>query len=138
MYATEAQAAILRAAVAEIKKHPETFDMSTWTCGTTCCLAGQIVRNAVDDWQWDEIREIEARRDLALQAGDVAFPIRDRAVQLLGLDWNEERDADEEDQLFHVDSWPESFRPAIDDGLYGPVSPEQLKARVEWWIETGE
>ena len=40
-------ARLLRMAREEIVRHPETFDMSNWDCGTTACIAGHVVRAAV-------------------------------------------------------------------------------------------
>jgi hypothetical protein len=146
MFATEHQAALLRAAVEEIKKHPETFDMSHWAeflyendevCGTTCCLAGQIVRNAVPDVEWHALIKAEN----ALRFGDVGevgdgepeFPMRDRALDLLGVEHKRAG------PLFYQDEWPEQFITRDADASW-PLqpTPEQLEARVEHWIETGE
>jgi hypothetical protein len=118
MYATEHQAALLRAAVAEIKKHPETLDMGVWAmrwnCGSVCCLAGQIVRHAVSDKEWEVILDtpkpvpsIAARAALRLESNNVLC-------------------------LFDVALWPEEFQGG------GQPTPEQLENRVEWWIEHGE
>jgi hypothetical protein len=134
MYATAQQAAILRAAVEAIKQHPETFDMSQWACGTTWCLAGQIVRNDSDDDEWSSLVALEARRLAHMSKGETQFPIRDRALAVLNADGSVE------DKLFYVDNWPDQFRPAVSDftELYEPATPAQLEARVEWWIATGE
>lgn len=118
MYATEAQAEILRAAVAEIKKHPETFDMGVWAmrwnCGSVCCLAGQIVRDAVSDKEWEVI--LDTRRPVPSIAARAALRLESNNVAC----------------LFDVGYWPDQFQ-----GDVAP-SPEQLEARVEFWIQTGE
>jgi hypothetical protein len=140
MYATEQQAAILRAAVEAIKQHPETFDMTEWAhrsdapnfCGTVCCLAGQIVRNASTDEQW--YAHVQER----------GITIPTVAESLLG-----NLDCDAAARLFYADEWPDRFvSPAVCSGECDPYNgcdceapnptPEQLEARVEAWIETGE
>jgi hypothetical protein len=144
MHATPEQARILREAVAAIKAHPEMFEMSIWAgtqfnesnepCGTVCCLAGQIVRNAVDDASWSNLVRVEETTN--------ATPVRDQATQMLDLyRWQAER-------LFVSAYWPERFKPDVecvcdecDDECYCSLknpTPEQLEARVEHWIETGE
>jgi hypothetical protein len=148
MYATEQQAAILRAAVAEIKKHPETFDMGVWaekdekTCGTACCLAGQIVWNASTPEEWTDLVEAE-------QVG-LGYPIRDRAAELLGLPglFDADRYARPLAQLFHVHEWPKQLLPKVQCHCDKPdgtcwcdpplPTPNQLETRVNHWIETGE
>jgi hypothetical protein len=111
MYASEQQAALLRAAVAEIKKHPETFEMSIWAgtqydevnqpCGTVCCLAGQIVRNAVDDKSWAEIIRREEHTN--------ATPVKDHALRMLNLS-----NGSQSNVLFVTEYWPERFKPDVD------------------------
>jgi hypothetical protein len=144
MHATPEQARILREAVAAIKAHPETFDMSHWAeflyendeaCGTTCCLAGQIVRNASTDPEWQAFVKAEDAQCSSDSDDDPAYPIRDRALELLGIEH------EGVSPLFYQDEWPEQFiTPDADPELWGPVppTPEQLDARVEHWIETGE
>jgi hypothetical protein len=143
VYATEQQAAILRAAVAEIKKHPETFDMKVWAgrtyndsnspCGTVCCLAGQMVRNATSDAEWSAL--------ILQEETTLETPIKDAALNLLG--------PVRLDTLFIVDFWPMAFRPGVDCQCFeeddencmceiANPTPDQLEARVEWWIKTGK
>jgi hypothetical protein len=138
MYATEHQAALLRAAVEEIKKHPETFDMNVWIrrrdCGTVCCLAGQIVRNAVSDAQWNLLTA-------AFLAKGPVPSIAARAERILD-------GAHGVANLFVLDFWPDKFlTPRVCHRDHGPrpcicdrqnPKPEQLEARVEHWIATGE
>jgi hypothetical protein len=141
MYATEHQAALLRAAVEEIKKHPETFDMRVWAnaCGTTCCLAGQIVRNNVSDPGWADLVQRQ-REDEQKPLKEWGQPIRVEAERLLGL-------TDEvTERIFMHSEWPEQFiefdtdydEDGVLDFTAKPATPEQLEARVEWWIQTGE
>jgi hypothetical protein len=94
MYATEQQAAILRAAVEAIKKHPETFDMNVWAdesgCGTVCCLAGQIVWNASTPAEWRDI----VSRHVPFETNDDEtgfMSIAHRAAKSLGLAFDDER-----------------------------------------------
>lgn len=146
MHATPEQARILREAVAAIKAHPETFEMSIWAghnfnesnepCGTVCCLAGQVVRNAVDDTVWAEIIRREEHTN--------ATPVKDHALRMLNLS-----DGSQSNVLFVAEYWPERFKPDVDcvcdeeldEDCYCSLknpTPEQLEARVEHWIETGE
>ena len=37
-------ARLLRMAREEIRRHPKSFDMAIWDCGTTACVAGHVVR----------------------------------------------------------------------------------------------
>lgn len=150
MYATPEQAAILRAAVAEIKKHPETFDMTTWAsrrandCGTVCCLAGQIVCNGLSREAWMDVVD----RSIQLNTTDpTSESIVGRAAERLGIAVDEDWCVGPLGHLFLLDSWPRQFVPEIvcdgtcDDGFCAcepKPSPEQLEARVEHWIETGE
>lgn len=145
MYATEQQAAILRSAVAEIKKHPETFDMNEWAafsndCGTVCCLAGQIVRNAVTAKEWKVLA--------SYGPGGPIPSIWSKADALLGLGSDAKTGTS---TLFLIERWPIRFRPPLvcscgEDDLkssdcscwYPNPTPEQLEARVEWWIKHGE
>jgi hypothetical protein len=136
MYATEAQAALLRAAVEEIKKHPETFDMRDWACGTTCCLAGQIVRNSCSSATWRGILAIERLKYLN---GPIKFPVLERAMRLLGIAGHSDDIVGHDDRLFYTENWPSQFQPELDDnGIHVNPSLEQLEARVEHWIQTGE
>lgn len=127
MYATPGQAAILRAAVAAIKKHPETFDMDTWglpqtSCGTVCCLAGQIV--------WNSLGSVDAWN---AYLEDQDEPVSRRAADVLGMHWDIENwPVGPLGLLFLWPAWPVEFRP------HGAPTPEQLEARVEHWILTGE
>lgn len=157
MYATEQQAAILRAAVAEIKKHPETFDMNTWAefqygqgnepCGTVCCLAGQIVCNASTPDEWRDIVSRSVPFETA-DDEDGVMSIAHRAANALRLTFDDDRwQRGPLGRLFLVHWWPKAFVPRVvhicdeDDycecGQPNPT-PEQLEARVERWIETGE
>jgi hypothetical protein len=147
MYATEQQAAILRAAVAAIKAHPETFDMSQWArhssrCGSVCCLAGQVVRNNSTVEQWVEWLH---RQELDQSTRDVkawTFPVRREAERLLGLSESLT------DVLFDHNDWPPQFLTETvmaddeEDSGWGEEyllpTVKQLEARVEWWIEHGE
>jgi hypothetical protein len=153
MYASEHQAALLREAVEEIKKHPETFDMTTWAeesgCGTVCCLAGQIVWNTSTPEEWREI----VSRAVPFQTADDEtgfMSIGHRAAKSLGLAFDDERwQRGPLGRLFLVQWWPEQFAPLFvhtcDEGDPGYCeceqpnpTPEQLEARVEHWINTGE
>lgn len=146
MYATEEQARILREAVAEIKKHPETFDMREWVsqgdCGTVCCLAGQIACNAVSADEW---KRIAARR---VSEWDTEFhPVPKLAADALGVPFDDEWPSGDMGRLFFIGEWPRQFVPEIvctcgwaddDCDCIPKPTPEQLEARVEWWIEHGE
>ncbi len=39
-------ARLLRLARDQILAHPDSFDMNSWDCGTTACIAGHVVRAA--------------------------------------------------------------------------------------------
>lgn len=145
MHATPEQARILRETVAAIKAHPETFEMSIWAgrnfnesnepCGTVCCLAGQVVRNSVDDTAWADLVQQEENTNRT--------PIKDKAIAMLEIyEW-------QSNGLFVSEYWPEAFKPDVgcicdaddDDECFCSLmnpTPEQLEARVEHWIETGE
>jgi hypothetical protein len=145
MHATPEQARILRDAVAAIKAHPETFDMSEWVvardCGTVCCLAGQLVCNASSQEEWAAIVAATTEHEL------LGEPIAQRAANALGLPFDDDWSDGELGRLFLVHEWPDIFRPEpacvsdCESGLCYCITnptPEQLDARVEHWIETGE
>lgn len=149
MHATEHQAALLRAAVEEIKQHPETFDMSVWasrranSCGTVCCLAGQIVCNGLSREAWIDVVD----HSLNLHPDDpVHESIVGLAAERLGISVDDDWCVGPLGALFLCDSWPRQFVPdVVCDGTCDDVcfcdpkpTPEQLEARVEHWINTGE
>jgi hypothetical protein len=76
--------ALLRDAVANIERNPETFDMGGWIlrkqCGTTMCLAGHVL--AVAGLSEDEIWEIDSRNKVPTEARTLLGIDREQADAL--------------------------------------------------------
>lgn len=146
MKPTTHQIAILREAVSVIKAHRDQFNMRYYwglknagmldqpvflenpqhNCGTVACFGGWIV--AIDDAR-NSIKFKRNQSEVAARAEEI-------------LNFEEEYDLDGDpidytDKLFMPDSWPREFR-VVNGDDWEKITPEQLEARVEHFIKTGE
>lgn len=142
MYATEQQKKILLDAVEALEAHPEQLDMDRWlykteSCGTVCCLAGQICLNARYTPAWHSYTYYHpdgrfVASDVFINEEDV-YGAGEAARMLIG---RAEVNADE-DELFFRRNWPVVFDNDYDKAKSGKRRVAALRARVEHWIDTG-
>lgn len=67
-----------------IDAHPETWDQSSWVCGTTACFAGWAVRLSGAEIEQSDPDEIDSAVVVGGPAELIGAEVRDAAVNLLG------------------------------------------------------
>ena len=136
MKASEHTAKVLRAAVGMAKAEPEHFDMESYakrsSCGTVCCLAGNIALSS-DEFSHFIFNE-GGCWDLACRDGSDRS-VCEFATYVAGLDLAGSA------ALFFDVQWPNKYafdyRRARDRGDH-PGMVAAAEARVEHFIKTGK
>lgn len=79
-----------------IDAHPESWDQTTWVCGTTACFAGWAVRLSGAEIEQTDPHEIDSAVVVSGPVNLIGAEVRDAAVNLLGSYCVAPRDLDDD------------------------------------------